>query len=193
MMNRKLIKKFQSLVEEQANNKPDAIRQLKLLNVQLDDGCCIFNLYGEWTGAFSFLPGRTQALQYIRPLANKVDRMANDDTGVLFDTEEWKELVRLRGPVESVMLNKCSSCHTITPAMGTSGFYDASGLICVECGNVYFKSYGDETVLPQCSCGGHYQQVWPCPRCRGKKYTTIKEISPYEYFATHQFIRGKDA
>ncbi len=192
-MNKKLIKKFASLVEGQANKDPAAMRQLKSLDVQLSDGYCLFNLYGEWKGAFSFLPGRPEALQHIRSLSKVVSQMVEDDTGALYYSKEWKELVKLRGPVETVMFNKCSNCQATTPIMGTSGFYDASGLMCVECGNVYFKSYYDQTVLPKCACGGEFQQAWPCPRCSGKEYKTIKEISPYEYFAKHEFTRGKDA
>ncbi len=76
--------------------------------------------------------------------------------------------------------------------MGTSGFYDANGLVCPECGDVYFKSYyqDDQTPCPNCEDELPGAEHWACPHCHGKESSTVAEISPYEYFNSHGFKRG---
>lgn len=71
---------------------------------------------------------------------------------------------------------------------GMSGFLDAIGLVCDHCGDVLFRSYYDESEILRCSCSGGYRSG--CKNCNDKPSKLIKEISPYEYFLNHNYIRG---
>jgi len=108
---------------------------------------------------------------------------------------EWRQLIRLRGPVEAVMLQKCAKCGHVFPGMVTSGFYDAGGLVCDQCRNVYFKSVYDDTQTLRCACGSRYveQEKYGCPKCGSQDFSYAGGQSPDEYFKLHSFIRGPDA
>ena len=143
-------------------------------------------------GAFSFSPGRLDALGPLLALTRWLHDKKRDYVNQKYDLTEWAELVAMRGPVETVMIRKCNECDLESVSMGTNGFYDANSLICSECGNVYFKSYLDESELPRCSCGGQYTQTQSGCTIEGHR-SSCTEVSPYEYFANHSFIRGNGA
>lgn len=194
-MNSLKLVQFVETLRHQAGGIPTAIEDIQKMTVSLEDGYCLFNLYEQWCGAFSFIPGRVEAVPLILALAEKLLRFPSDDTLALYALPEWKELVQLRGPVESVLLKRCVSCSHFYVCMGTSGFYDANGLVCGSCGNVYFKSYYDSSETPQCSCGEQFKEstACNCPRCGEKENRSEGGMSPFEYFFAHTFIRGPGA
>lgn len=59
------MKAFAQLVARQANGDLAVQTEISSLPVSLEDGYCLWNLYQEWNGAFSFLPGRQQAIDPI--------------------------------------------------------------------------------------------------------------------------------
>lgn len=186
---------FIELLEAQASGDESAIDRLREMAVPIDTGTCVFNLYQQWHGAFRFPGGRVEALQPLLSLAKKVQQYESDDTIALFTSPEWGQLLRLRGPADTVMFQKCVKCGYVFPEMVTSGFYDAGGLVCDECGNVYFKSVYDDTPTPPCTCGSRYveQEKYGCPKCSSQDFSYAGGQSPYEYFKSHSFIRGPDA
>src|SRR6185312_6630337 len=103
----------------------------------------------------------------------------------MYRLPEWGQLVLLRGPVEAVLLERCTKCQHSYACMGTSGFYDANGLVCGTCGNVYFKSYYDTSESPRCACGSMFpdRAAYGCPKCGEKDAKSEGGMSPYEYFS----------
>jgi hypothetical protein len=194
-MNMKKILQFVALLERQVSGDVGARDDIYGLGVTLEDGYCLFNLHEQWAGAFSYNPGRTEALPLILSLGQKMIQYGKDDTLRLYNEPEWVGLVGLRGPVETVTIHQCSNCSREYPCMGTSGFYDAAGIVCPKCGDVYFKSYYENDLSPCPNCGEKLPDAkyWGCPRCHSKDSTSVARISPYEYFSTHGFKRGTGA
>jgi hypothetical protein len=194
-MKREIAGQVFTLLEQQAAGSVPAMERLRRLAVSHDDGGCLFNLYQEWQGAFSFAPGRPEVLPSILALARKIEAYRCDEPIRMYGEPEWTALVALRGPVETVMIRRCAGCLAQYAVMGVSGFYDARGLVCPRCGDVYFKSYDDEVPAPLCDCGGEYPDMkkWGCPVCSEKQASCVAVISPYEYFRTHKLRRGQGA
>lgn len=193
-MDHKLTHRFAELLEQQSNSDPEAVWKLHKLQVAQTHGQCLFDLYGEWRSAFSYSPGRIEALEPLLALARWLLKGNGVYVNRVAEREEWAQLVNLRGPVEMVLSRKCKNCRTEIVSMGTSGFYDADGLVCGDCGNVFFKSYYHAAEPPSCPCGGIYKHTWPCPVCGHDEYVQNgPDVSPYEYFATHFFTRGSFA
>ena len=161
-MNQHKIERFDTLLAKQAEGSSGAIDAIRGLEIQFEDGCCLFNVYLEWRGAYSFSPGRQEALDPIRRLSSLVANSRNDDTLKLYETPDWKALVALRGPFECAIRYTCRDCHTEYIGFGQSGFDDRYPAICSSCGNVWMQSGYDETPLPNCPCGGSYR-VSGCP------------------------------
>ncbi len=180
------------MLEQQDSGNESVRDEIRSLGVTQNDGQCLFNLYGEWMGAFSYSPGRLDALELLLALTRWLVDKKRDYVNQKYELTEWAELVAMRGPVETVIVRKCTECDLEMVSMGTSGFYDANGLICSECGNVYFRSYYDESELLRCNCGGQYTQTQSGCTIEGHR-SSCTEISPYEYFASHSFIRGDGA
>jgi hypothetical protein len=192
-VNAELIAGFVRLLKRQAAGEPNAIPALRALLERLDRGYCLYNLCEHWRGAFSFEPGRVEALAPILRLARKLRRYQGDDMLRLYREPEWEELLQLSGPVEVVQIRQCPDCGTRIATMGTSGFYDAQGLVCPRCGNVYFKSLYDASDVPPCACGAKYIVPAGCASCGHAELQVVATISPYEYFADHSFVRGPGA
>lgn len=194
-MNKKKTSQFVALLERQSSGDQSARDDMHGLGISLDDGYCLFNLHQQWDGAFSFNPGRAEALPFILSLGQKIIQYEKDDTLCLFNEPEWKSLLALSGPVETVMIKQCSNCAREYPCMGTSGFYDANGIVCPQCGDVYFKSYyeTDENPCPSCGKALPSAEHWGCPQCQSEESSTVAEISPYEYFSNHKFKKGPGA
>lgn len=193
-MNQHKLARFVVLLQDQAADSSSAIEVLQELAVSLDDGYCFFNLYQQWAGAFSFPGGRREALGPILEIARKLLDFSSDDTLALYSLPEWGKLVELRGPAETVMHKECSRCARQYPVIGTSGFYEANALVCSSCGSVYFRSYYDDSEIPQCLCGATYPPPsYGCPACGAEQSFTVREQSPYEYFLAHRFVRGPSA
>lgn len=191
-MNPAKISAVADYMRRQAAGDAAAIAAVRALEVTPEDGYCLYNLVGEWKSAFSYLPGRREALPPILSLANRLTTFESDDTLDLYQSPEWAELVRLRGPAESVLTCSCAQCGTQFVTIGTSGFLDVTSLVCTACGNVYFKSVYDDSAVPACRCGGTY--VGGCPGCGASGYSpATSEISPYEYFASHEYVRASGA
>lgn len=149
----------------------------------------IFNIMNEWKSMYSFSPGLEMGVNLIIDLLNKIIEKPNIDILGVYRLEEWKKIVSLRAPVETVIEKQCKECKGVFYTMGVSGFLDGAGLVCNKCGDVYFKSYYDETEIPDCSCGGQYKDE--CPFCEHKGAETVGYKSPYWYFKNHKYIRGK--
>lgn len=195
-MNQLRILRFIELLERQAAGDEEALRKLRALEVSPDDGFCFWHLHQEWLSAFSFAPGRQEALLPIQRLAGRLRTYKDDDTDKLFRSHDWKALLKLRGPVESVQFRRCGTCEREHPVMSTSGLYDACGLVCGDCGNVYFRAYQDASKPPKCACGSRFpaEPEPGCPDCgQALSDDLIAEISPYQYFAGHGFRRGPAA
>ncbi|HOJ76486.1 MAG TPA: hypothetical protein PLZ08_00110 [Bacillota bacterium] len=144
----------------------------------------------EWRGMTSFEPGCLEGIPKLLSLLKWVQYQQRIDLLAIYKRDEWKAIVQLRGPVESVLKKRCTKCNTHYFSMGVSGFLDIFSLICSECGNVYFKSVYSESEPPSCECGGTYKNA--CPKCGELKGSIIAEISPYQYFKDHQYIRSED-
>ena len=194
-MNIQKIKQFYELLERQMAGEASAVESLHILQPTLDDSYCLYNLYEQWSQAFSYEPGRSEALAPILRLAGKLNNYDTDDTLRLFRESEWSELVQLRGPVEGVAVYECVSCHREYARMGTSGFYDAHALVCPQCGSVRFRSLYAEGPIPSCACGAHYPRlkVHGCPFCYSTQARVKSQLSPYQYFETHIYIREQGA
>lgn len=194
-MNQLRISRLIELLERQEAGDAESLRKIRALEVSPDDGLCFWQLHQEWLGAFSYTPGRLEALAPILSLARKL-RAGKLDAQSFFRTRDWQSLLKLRGPVESVQFRRCEACGHEHPVMATSGLYDACGLVCGDCGNVYFRAYDDRSPLPRCACGSRFpaEPEPGCPDCgQAFDYDPIAEISPYQYFAGHRFRRGPAA
>lgn len=189
------LKKFIELVQRQDAGDKTVRPLLQQLCPKLEDGYCLFNLHEQWSQAFAYVPGRKVALPPILTLAQKVLQRGNDDTLKMYSEPEWAALVALRGPVETVEMFECVKCRHEHPKMGTSGFLDAESLVCPSCGEVYFKSLYDKSPSPPCPCGAQFQPqlVASCPTCGSKELRKSRDMSPYEYFESHNFQRGPGA
>ena len=148
----------------------------------------IMNIMNEWKSMFSYSPGFNNGIDIIIELVDEV--LTNSEIEILqiYQTDAWKTLVELRAPVETVIEKQCKKCNGIFYVMGVSGFLDGVGLVCNRCGNVFFKSFYDDTEIPNCDCGGQF--TGECPYCKHRSAMTIGEKSPYWYFDNHKFIRG---
>lgn len=165
------------------------------LSLSTADGYCLFNLYEQWCAAFSYAPGRQDALPSILSAVRKLLSFRSDDTLMMYKLPEWERLVAMRGPAECVMRKRCAACACEHTEIGTSGFYDANALVCRSCGNVHFKSYYDASSTPACTCGSEFPETtaYGCPRCKSTKAVTVAESSPFEYFEAHAFTKGPGA
>lgn len=192
-MNHNLSVHFIDLLLQQTRGDRGAIDKLKNFPITIGDGRCLFDLYEQWASAFSYTPGRRETLALILNLALKIQDYIHDERLLLYREPEWQSLIALRGPVETILLQQCTSCAQVYPEIGTSGYYDAHCLICNRCGNVFFKSQYDGTPIPQCSCGEHFYTLntFGCPACGTKPSSIVAEISPYEYFEKHDYLRGQ--
>lgn len=145
-------------------------------------------LLNEWGGMFSFMPGRLEGLPHLVDLLKFIRNNPQIDELKIFERPEWKEIVELRGPVETVQILECGKCKNHYPRMGMSGFLDLIDLYCSQCGNVIFKSLYDDKLAVVCSCGGTAKVG--CPNCGSIEGRTLEEMSPYRYFAGHQYKRA---
>jgi hypothetical protein len=188
-MNRTRLEAFARLTARQQAGDAAAVDSIRALQPELDDGYCLWNLFQEWSDAFSFEPGRTEAIGPIARIAAGIVSFETDDTLAMVHMPEWGELVAMRGPCEGIVDAQCDSCGTRYPLFRMSGFIDAEALICRACGDVYFKSTYDDDAAPPCDCGGAYARG--CPKCGSRSHTiTSRETSRYEYFSKHRFVRG---
>lgn len=145
----------------------------------------------EWKQMFAFSPGRVDGIPSLLALVDLVRRTPHLEVTGLFRDAAWKQLVQMRGPVETIIVAQCNNCATEYIVIGTSGFMDMYGAVCDRCGNVaLIDIYGKhKDVIPACTCGGKY--VVGCPSCQSREKTILREISPYEYFLTHQYRAAK--
>lgn len=148
-------------------------------------------LLSEWSGMFSFQGGRMDGIAPIVRLLKSIKGRPKIEQVELYETKEWREIVGLRGPVETVLFYECSNCHTEYPRMGMSGFLDMHDLLCTSCGAVTFRPNTDPVskTAVACRCGG--VASIGCPSCGGLGGTPVREISPYQYFASHRYYRDE--
>jgi hypothetical protein len=185
-MNRSKIHQFAELTKRQLNGDPAARDVLSGMKPILADGYCLFNAYEQWQGAFSFIPGREEALPVIASLAEKVARYSADDTSQMFAEPEWKEIVALRGPFDCAINFVCGECGYRYVGFGQSGFDDRVAAVCDACGDVWLQSTYDDEAFPTCECGGSFRPSG-CPRCRSVQPHSESCFSSYEYFKNHKW------
>jgi hypothetical protein len=140
----------------------------------------------EWDGMFSFDPGRVEGLPALISLTELTANQDADDIP-LYESDHWRQLVDLRGPVDGVQVCRCTSCHREYVQMGMSGFLDLDSFVCSQCGDVFFRSSYARGDAPGCPCGGSTASA--CPGCGSRSATITEQMSPYQYFRTHRFHR----
>ena len=187
-MNEELHRRFVALLELQLTGDASVIQDVKDLDVSLKDGCCLSTVYGQWCGAFSYSPGRLEALEPILRLAHMLPRWKSDNPAYLFKQPEWAKLIELRGPAESVEIRRCENCDRAQPVMRISPFLAMVGLACPACGRVHFRSEYDHSPAPTCVCGETCGEPFPgeCLHCGGPG-NRHRIMSPYEYFDQHNY------
>ena len=147
-------------------------------------------ILSEWPGMFCFSPGRIEGLpiitNFVQKLISAPPADVTNQNEWVYDQPEWKSVIELRGPVETVLLRKCSSCNAEFPRMGTSGFLSIRDFWCESCGTVHFVSAYDDIESVECSCG--QLAVQGCG-CEIEAHQDVKGLSPYEFFASHAYVR----
>jgi hypothetical protein len=183
------------LLRQQADGKPaaaDAIREVVRricgTHVYRDHDLTAQQVRGlellllEWSGMFSFFPGRPEGLAPLMKLVQQVGRTPQFEATDIYARPEWKQIINLRGPVETVQIVDCESCRTKYPRMGMSGFLDLLDLLCARCGGIVFRSAYSQSREATCSCGGTAKPG--CPACGALKGRVVKAMSPYQYSRT---------
>jgi hypothetical protein len=150
----------------------------------------IERLLDEWQGMFSFVPGRTEGLPYLMSLLKWTEQNPHAEPADLCAQGDWKRIVELRGPVETVLMHSCARCQKTYPRMAISDSFELVDLLCGRCGAVTFKSVHDAERTAACSCGGVARMG--CPSCGATEGPVVDEVSPYFYFASHAHY-GADA
>lgn len=192
-MDHELTAQFLDLLERQLDGDPEARNALRDLPVVYESGECLWRMHNEWRAAFSYDPGRNEILPLLIPLARWLKRKKRDYTLQFAANPEWQQIGELTGPAETVGFHKCVGCDFEYPSIGTSGHYNALGLPCDKCGDIFWCDMRGNPEIPLCRCGGEFLLTWPCARCGHEEYSVIGRMSPYEYFASHQFTLGPDA
>ena len=185
-MNRKKLQLFADLVERQLSGETSVIDQIYELNPSLEDGYCLYNIYEQWKGAYSFTPGSVRTLPVISSLAQKIKSYETDDTLQMYSEPEWKIIVDHRGPFECAIRNTCQGCKKKYISFGQSGFDDRYPSICNSCGDVWMQSGYDKEPLPKCECGGQYC-LPACTNCDCDRIEDKEYFSSYEYFVDHKW------
>jgi hypothetical protein len=185
------------LLEHQADGDAESRHELSRLSAEIleersrgTEGPGVLGvILQEWEGMFSFDPGRIEGLDPLRELVRFASASADIDVLDVYRHPAWGRLVELRGPVESVLLCECDRCRTTYPQMGISGFLDVRAFLCPGCGSVEFQSSFADSAGSACGCG--QTRIPGCPNCGASSNAAVvvDEINPYEYFATHSFIR----
>jgi hypothetical protein len=183
-MNRETAKRFAALMDMQERGC-DVNSDVLALSPTLEDGYCLYNLYGEWKQALGNSPPIREALAPIRRLAHFVEQLEQDDTLLMYGQPEWKQLCALRGPFEGMQTVECARCGHCYPAFCQSGFDDRYPSVCGVCGNVWLQSGYDDSPLPLCECGGQFHSG-ECPKCACRQGNRTKAASTYQYFASHR-------
>jgi len=79
-MNRASIDEFAELTRRQLHGDPSATGRIAMMNPTISDGYCLYNAYEQWKGAFSFHPGRAEALPVIASIAEKISAYTSPRT-----------------------------------------------------------------------------------------------------------------
>jgi hypothetical protein len=182
-MNRKLAKQFATLLGREVTGR-DQRSAILGLRPELTDGYCLYNLFGEWKQALACDPPRIEALLPIQTLARFVANLDQDETLLMYSTEEWKSLTLMRGPFEGLQYVTCDRCACEYPSFCQSGFDDRFAAVCERCGDVLLQSGYDDRELPVCRCSGSYH-AGKCPKCGCGGGTRSDLRSTYQYFAFH--------
>ena len=195
-----LLANLQMLIERQVSGDNAARSEISRLN-ELVCGAHVYRdsdlssqqvraielLLNEWSGMFSFQPGRIDGLPPIANLLALIRRKDNVELMDLYESPDWKIIVALRGPVETVQICRCAICREKYARMGVSGFLEILDFHCNDCGAVIFKSAYESDEVVRCPCGSLARVG--CPSCSSNEHKVIEEISPYEYFSDHIFHR----
>jgi predicted nucleic acid-binding Zn ribbon protein len=166
----------------------------------------LFNLCHELVDASSF------ENKHETPFVIALDILDNN-LGEMYSSDGWKEIVKLRGPIEEITIYACNQCSYSFPVISFSGFSDDIFAYCDTCGDILFmnkyllrdkiekaginfREY--ENLLPGCTNdGGKYVFSFSfqvpfgttestCPKCDSKSFL-IKNVSRYQYFQEHNY------
>jgi rubrerythrin len=197
-INKEKLRRLIMLIERLASGDRSAIPEIRSFAVSTDDdGWCLYHLNNELKSAFSYDPGRTEAIKPLLNLAKKVSEYKSDkDIIKMIYEPEFDHLIQLRGPweVEFLQVYHCPKCGKQRISMGLSGMSHMAPLECPNCGNVYFQFIGDTHIHPTCHCGAQFSfsNARTCDNCGTvMDKNAWKPVSLYEYFQDHKFFLAK--
>lgn len=179
---------FVRLLERQTLHEREAKTRLERLVPSADQDFWLHLIWREWMDAFSYLPGRAEALAPLLDLARRAASGIPDSDLDLYAQPAWRALRDLTGPAECVQTYFCNACSRTHPRAGMSGFLDDIDWSCLGCGNMFFKDGRDEEPPPPCRCGGQFTAPSNgCPWCGQPGCIATHTVSAYEYFETHEY------
>jgi hypothetical protein len=181
-----------TLLRAQADESEEAAKQLRELfrSAELEPGTPLFAVASEWEAMFSFPGGRKEGVPLIQRLVRWIADHPRGSSAALYDLPEWAELVKLRGPVDTIEEMRDPATGEVFVVLGISGFLDINGFVCESCGDVYFKSRYNDAPVPRCACGAEFPSI---ASSAGQfdvplhPMEPVREFSPYEYFAHHSY------
>jgi hypothetical protein len=179
---------FVQLLERQQAGDAAAVGALRQLKPEPEHDFWLRLLWNEWSGAFSYEPGRAEALAPLCGLARKLLACRVDKEFEPYAQPEWSVLIELKGPADCILVRACDRCGRTLVGAGMSGFLDEVAWICRGCGDFCFKAIYNDAPPPACQCGASF--VAPslgCPDCGHAKSRDLGSMSPYEYFGTHRY------
>jgi hypothetical protein len=183
---------FVRLLEHQVSGHEEALTSLHRLNPDGETDFYLRLLWNEWSAAFCYVPGRTEALKPLLALARRLESGIPDHELGLYTQPDWTMLRELTGPAECIQVYSCSACHRTHVRAGTSGFLDEVDWVCANCGDILFKDGRDIAPPSRCRCGTDFTAPSAgCPWCGHSSTRATQNISPYQYFATHRCLWQK--
>jgi hypothetical protein len=179
---------FVDLLQRQVGGESSADRLLRAFNPDPKADFWLHFLWTEWSDAFSYAPGRLEALSPLLGLARKLADVPKDADFDPYKQPEWIAIVDLRGPAECMLFRACDRCGQTYVRAGMSGFLDEIDWVCLSCGDVCFKSIYVDVAPPPCKCGTAFTAPSVgCPHCGSDRSSHVASMSPFEYFASHQY------
>jgi hypothetical protein len=201
------IANLRRLFNAQLEGDPNARKQLEVIHAELmayrtqriyfrtdkawssdlsqEQSWALAQIMDEWHAMFAYSSGYLDGIPALLALLEMVERRPKIDVLDLFRSAPWKQLVRMRGPVEGIAKMRCKACNTEYVVIFTNGHMDMAGLVCSQCGNVWFHDVYGKKEIPSCECGGVYHSG--CPKCGSFEREEIQIVSPYEYFRSHSY------
>ncbi|MFQ6097345.1 MAG: hypothetical protein ACE5O2_06405 [Armatimonadota bacterium] len=146
------------------------------------------DLLDELADATSFEQGHTEAVRLVQAMLEN----GLEDTD---ESEEWAQLVQMRGPIEALWRYECEDCGFGFPVCGMSAFAEMFNGVCEACGAIGFFSTSDERLAElQARYDEEHGQGWSEDRERERQFwEDVSEALPrcgcgnaYEFYFAHQ-------